>query len=175
MPKPLLWFLCVAVVVRLAWLALSVRNERALKQAGGVEHGTRTSTVLALVHLAYYIAAPIEGGLRGWPSGSTSVAGFLLYGFGIAWLAAVTALLGRIWTVKLIVAQDHRLVTHPLFRLVRHPNYFLAILPELVGYATAFGAWVTLVIGLTVYAVPLGLRIRQEEAVMRDRFPEYGS
>lgn len=175
MPKTLLWFLIVAFALRLAWLAHSIRNERALKRAGAIEHGARTSAMLALVHPAFYVAAPIEGALRGWPFGAVSGLGMLIYAFGIAWLAIVTTLLGRLWTVKLIIARDHRLVTHPVFRLVRHPNYYLAILPELVGYATAFQAWATLVIGLAIYAVPLGLRIRQEEAAMRDRFPEYGS
>lgn len=88
-------------------------------------------------------------------------------------LLVVSHLLGRLWTVKLMIARDHVLVTHPLFRWVRHPNYFLNILPELVGFALALHAWFTLVIGLAIYAVPLGIRIRQEERAMREHVPGY--
>jgi isoprenylcysteine carboxyl methyltransferase (ICMT) family protein YpbQ len=34
-------------------------------------------------------------------------------------------------------------------------------------------AFVTLVIGLAIYAVPLAMRIRQEEAIMRQTFAAY--
>src|SRR5437870_13907816 len=34
---------------------------------------------------------------------------------------------------KLLIASDHTLNQSGLFRWVRHPNYFLNILPELVG------------------------------------------
>ena len=40
-------------------------------------------------------------------------------------LVVVIRSLGRFWTVKLLLASDHVLVTNPLFRWVRHPNYFL--------------------------------------------------
>jgi isoprenylcysteine carboxyl methyltransferase (ICMT) family protein YpbQ len=85
----------------------------------------------------------------------------------------VIRILGRQWTVKLLVASDHTLVTHPLFRVVRHPNYFLNILPELIGLALALHAFWTLGIGLLLYLIPLARRIREEEKVMRSKFPTY--
>ena len=81
--------------------------------------------------------------------------------------------LGRFWTVKLLIARDHRLVSNPLFRWVRHPNYFLNILPELASFAVALDAYVTLIIGLPLYLMPLMIRIRQEEAAMSARFDRY--
>jgi isoprenylcysteine carboxyl methyltransferase (ICMT) family protein YpbQ len=75
--------------------------------------------------------------------------------------------------VKLIVARDHELVTHPLFRHVRHPNYYLNILPELVGFALALHAFATLLVGLPLYLVVLTMRIREEERVMTERFADY--
>ena len=102
-----------------------------------------------------------------------SVTGLAIYAFGAVMLVVVIALLGRFWTVKLIIARDHDLVTHPLFRAVRHPNYYLNILPELVGYAVTLHAWLTLVVGLAIYMVPLTVRIRQEERVMRETLARY--
>jgi hypothetical protein len=52
-------------------------------------------------------------------------------------------------TVKPIIAFEHVLVTHLLFRAL-HPNYFLTILPELVSHALTLHVFVTPVIGLIV-------------------------
>lgn len=64
-------------------------------------------------------------------------------------------------------------MTTPLFRFVRHPNYYLNIIPELIGFALTLHAFWTLAIGLPLYLVPLVIRIRQEEGTMRAHFPEY--
>jgi hypothetical protein len=79
----------------------------------------------------------------------------------------------RVWTVKLYLAPGHALNRHRLFRRVRHPNYFLNVLPELIGLALAFHAVATTVTVLPLYLVSLGIRIAQEEQVMRRRFPDY--
>jgi isoprenylcysteine carboxyl methyltransferase (ICMT) family protein YpbQ len=85
----------------------------------------------------------------------------------------VIRLLGRLWTVRLIIAEDHSLVRHRLFRIVRHPNYYLNVLPELVGFALVLHAYYTLLIGLPLYLIPLATRIRQEEQIMRKSFHDY--
>jgi isoprenylcysteine carboxyl methyltransferase (ICMT) family protein YpbQ len=169
----LLLFITVAVLFRVIMLAVSMRNERALRQNGAVEYGARNSLWLALAHVAFYISASIEGVVRQPAFDLVTISGLLVYSFGAVMLLIVSHLLGRLWTVKLMIAQDHELVTHPLFRRVRHPNYYLNIVPELVGFALTLHAYFTLVIGLAIYAVPLGIRIRQEEGVMRKHFPGY--
>ena len=173
MPHVIYLFIVAAFAYRFAMLAVSIRNEKRLKAEGATEFGASTSRWLAIAHVAFYLAATAEGLLRASPLDAVSAAGFAIYLFGAIMLFVVSRLLGRFWTVKLIIARDHALVTHPLFRRVRHPNYFLNILPELIGYALTLHAFVTLVVGLIVYAVPLTLRIRQEEAVMRKSFADY--
>jgi isoprenylcysteine carboxyl methyltransferase (ICMT) family protein YpbQ len=184
MPANLIAFCVVAVLLRLTTLVISVRHERALKADGAVEIGAGNSTLLALTHVLYYVAAIAEsswhgaiheGAIREGAATYDEVtwAGLALYAFGMVMLLLVIRILGRFWTVKLLIARDHELVTHPLFRRVRHPNYFLNILPELVGFALALHAWWTLVIGLVVYAVPLIIRIRQEEKAMAAKFERY--
>ncbi|TXH33473.1 MAG: DUF1295 domain-containing protein [Rhodospirillaceae bacterium] len=173
MSSGLLLFVILAVLFRLVLLVVSVRHERALKRDGAIEIGARNSLWLMLAHIAFYIAAVVEGCRRGVSIDTVSGAGMVLYVFGMAMLVVVLRLLGRFWTVKLLIAADHVLVTHPLFRWVRHPNYFLNILPELAGFALALHAYATLIVGLIIYAVPLVIRIRQEEAAMRTRFANY--
>lgn len=174
MPTYLLAFILVAVGLRFAALGISIRNEKRLKEEGGVEYGALTSGFLALTHIVYYLAAIGEGVTRAAPAGLVTFIGIALYILSMVALGWVIRTLGRFWTVKVIVAKDHELVTSSLFQRLRHPNYFLNILPELVGFALALQAWSTLVIGLPIYAVVLFLRIRQEEEVMRRHFPAYG-
>ena len=149
------------------------RKGRRLRADGATEYGVSVSRWLAIAHVAFYLAATAEGLVRNAPVDAVSITGFVIYLFGAVMLLVVSHLLGRLWTVKLMIARDHALVTHPLFRLVRHPNYFLNILPELIGYALTLHAFVTLVVGLIVYALPLALRIRQEETIMRGTFAGY--
>jgi len=179
MPANLIAFCVVAVILRLTTLVISIRHERALKADGAVEIGAGNSTLLALTHIAYYVAAIVESSWHGaihdgaLAYDGVTWAGLVLYAFGMVMLLVVIRILGRFWTVKLLIARDHELVRHPLFRRIRHPNYFLNILPELVGFALALHAWWTLVIGLVLYAVPLTCRIRQEEKAMAAKFERY--
>lgn len=167
-------FIVLAVLFRLASLFISIRHERQLKAAGAVEIGAANSALLAVTHTAFYLAAIAECFLTGGHIfDAVALAGLALYLFGAAMLVVVIRTLGRFWTVKLILAADHALVTHPLFRRVRHPNYFLNILPELVGFALTLHAYYTLAFGLPLYLTPLVIRIRQEEAAMRQRFAAY--
>lgn len=169
----MVWFVLLAALIRVAALAVSIRNERRLKADGAVELGGGNSAALALAHVLFYVSAAAEGLWRAAPLDAIGVTGFGLYGFGVVMLLVVMRLLGRRWTVKLIIARDHELVTHPLFRLVRHPNYYLNILPELTGFALALHAFGTLLAGLPCYLVVLARRIRQEDQVMKARFALY--
>ncbi|MEP0235888.1 isoprenylcysteine carboxylmethyltransferase family protein [Roseibium sp.] len=173
MPSVMIAFVALAIALRLGSLAISMRNEKRLKQQGAVEYCARTSAILALTHITFYLAAITEGFWRAAPLSGVSVLGMALYGLAMCALVWVIVVLGRFWTVKVIVARDHALVTNRFFNLIRHPNYFLNILPELIGFALALQACVTLLVVLPVCLFVLFLRIRQEQKVMRDRFPEY--
>ncbi len=174
MPRWYTLFFLAAIAFRLGTLRFSIRNERVLKKAGAVEFGRGNTLALTLVHTAFYAAALAEALLRRPRFDLLSFCGLCLYLFGAVMLVWIVRLLGRFWTVKLILASDHTLVTHALFRRIRHPNYYLAILPELVGLALALHAFVTLAVGLAVYAFPLARRIRLEDSAMRERFPTFG-
>ena len=170
----LIGFVLFAIAFRIVTLLISIRNERHLKAQGAIEVGAVNSAALALAHIAFYIAAITEGFSSGSHGlGGVAITGLAIYLLGAAMLVLVIRSLGRFWTVKLLLASDHVLVTNPLFRWVRHPNYFLNLLPELIGFALVLHAFQTLLIGLPLYLVPLVIRIRQEEAAMRARFPAY--
>lgn len=166
-------FVCIAIVLRVATLAISIRNEKRLRQNGAVEFGASTSKLLAGAHVVFYLVAIAEGFLWYAPVSWINVVGMALYAVSMGVLFWVIASLGRFWTVKIFLASDHQLNVNWLFRLVRHPNYFLNIVPELIGFALALQAFWTLVIGLPVYALILKRRIDEEEEAMRERFVQY--
>ena len=166
-------FVVIALVFRVGTLGISVRNEKRMKAAGAREFGRANSLALGILHTAIYVAAIGEGWWRAVQVDAMSVAGMVLYAVGAVGLVIVIRTLGRLWSLKLLIAKDHVLITHPLFRVMRHPNYFVGILPELVGFCVALHAWVTLAVGMPIYLVSLGLRIRREEQVMRTEFAGY--
>jgi len=173
MPLFMIGFIALAAALRFAALAVSIRNETRLRREGAVEYGAGTSTALALVHIVFYLAAIAEGLWRAAPVSAVTFIGIALYALSMIALAWVLRTLGRFWTVKIIIARDHELVTNRFFRLVRHPNYYLNIIPELIGFALALQAYGTLIAGLPVYLVILCRRIRQEEEALRGRFQAY--
>jgi isoprenylcysteine carboxyl methyltransferase (ICMT) family protein YpbQ len=162
-----LCFVAMAFAARLTSLAWSKRNERRLRAAGAREFGRFNSRALALAHLAFYAAAPVEAALRGRePSRRVGWLGVALYTVAMGMLVWVWRALGPLWTVKVLIGPQQRVVRSGPYRFCKHPNYFLNLLPELVGYGLALGAWRTLGWGLPCYARCLAVRIRQEEAAM---------
>jgi isoprenylcysteine carboxyl methyltransferase (ICMT) family protein YpbQ len=165
----------VAMLLRLGSLAVSIRHEKALKAHGAIEYGRRTSRLLAAAHALFYGGALVEGLWRSTQPTLWTTVGILLYVMSGIALLLVWRELNRLWTVKLIIASDHILNQSALFRWVRHPNYFLNIIPELIGLALIMGAWMVLVIGLPIYLMVLRVRIVQEEQVMKQHFPHYST
>ena len=166
-------FVAFALLFRIATVIVSIRNQRVLKEAGAIEFGVRNSNVLALAHVLFFISAIIEAILRPPVFDTISIIGLVLYSISVISILFVIRLLGRLWTVRLLIAPNHSLIRHPLFRIVRHPNYYLNILPELAGFALVLHAYLTLLIGLPLYLIPLVTRMQQEETVMRKNFTDY--
>ncbi|GIJ93114.1 hypothetical protein CAPN002_03320 [Capnocytophaga stomatis] len=97
----------------------------------------------------------------------TSKIGVALLVFAYLMLFYVIYQLKEIWTLKIYILPNHKINKSFLFKWVKHPNYFLNILPELVGIALLCKAYTTLCVMLPIYAVVLAIRIRQEEAAMK--------
>ena len=155
-------------VLRLLSLSYSIRNEKRLLKSGAVQYGKVNSLLLTLAHIVYYFSALYEAYTSGTTFNYFSVCGVFIKGFAYAMLFYVIYKLHDVWTVKLYIIPDHRIEKSFLFRTVRHPNYYLNIIPELIGVALLCNAWYTLLIGLPIYACLLAIRIRQEERAMKE-------
>ena len=99
-------------------------------------------------------------------------AGLLLYTLG--WVTAVTARiqLGRNWSdiEKSCIKQDHALVSHGLYRVVRHPIYTGDLL-LLLGLELALNSWA--VIGVVAVAIYVRQQAIREERNLLERIPGY--
>lgn len=160
--------------LRLISLAYSIHNEKRIQKLGAVQYGKTNSLLLTLAHIAYYFSALYEAHMSGTGFNVFSVWGVAIMGFAYVMLFYVIYKLRDVWTVKLYILPGHRLEKSFLFRTVRHPNYYLNVIPELIGVALLCNAWFTLCIGLPIYMCPLLVRIRQEEEAMKTLWASQG-
>lgn len=122
-------------VFRLVFLKISIKNEKAILANGGQEFGVQNTKYITILHILFYLSCFVEATIRQVHFDALSSVGLGLLVFSMFMLYVVTQLLGDIWTVKLMLVKNHKFVDHWLFRYVKHPNYFLNIIPELIGLA----------------------------------------
>ncbi|WP_107726933.1 isoprenylcysteine carboxyl methyltransferase family protein [Neisseria weaveri] len=160
-------FFIVFFLIRLVSLSISIKNEKRLIAEGARQFGEKNSKLLAAAHIAYYFLALAEAHIRGVPFDRVSAFGAGITAFALVMLFYVIRSLGKIWTLKIYIHPHHEINRSWLFRNVKHPNYFLNVIPELIGIGILCHAWTTMLFGLPVYFIILGIRIKQEEEAMR--------
>ncbi|MBF8807615.1 MAG: isoprenylcysteine carboxyl methyltransferase family protein [Enterococcus lacertideformus] len=160
-----LLFMIIATI-RLYVLKISNRNANRLINKGAVEYGKTTSKWLAILHTLFYFSAFFEGIIRKASFDLTGFIGICLIVFSFIMLFWVMKLLGNYWSVKLIFENNHQLVHHWLFERVKHPNYFLNILPELLGVGLLFHAYMTFGVFILPYSFCLYSRIKEENQLL---------
>ena len=97
------------------------------------------------------------------------VAGSLCLVLGLWLFHRSHADLGTNWSITLEVREKHRLVTHGVYRRVRHPMY-LALLIYSAGVALALPNWVAGPSYGVAMVLLFALRVRPEERMMREEF-----
>lgn len=161
---------------RLLTVVISAKNEKKLLLMGSIEYGKGISVFLVLAHFIYYGSCLTEGYNKGaFFQDTITVIGLVIYAFSIFILYYVIFAIRHVWTVKLIIAPKayHQINDSWLFKTFKHPNYYLNIIPELIGVAMVFHAWFSLCIGICIYLIPLSKRILLEEKLMRQNFQNY--
>jgi len=129
--------------------------------------------LLTLAHITFYFSCLTEALVFERTVNTYSFAGIAVFAFSMIILWIVIFSLWDIWTVKLIIAPVHVVNKSFIFKYFRHPNYFLNVIPELIGVALICQSWYTLMIGFPLYLIPLIVRIIQEEKIMKENFSNY--
>jgi len=156
------WFALAAQ--RLAELAHSRKNERAMQAKGGYEAYPGHFLVMRWLHLAWFASMLLEAP-KARPEPHIVALGLtcLLAGQGLrAW--AIRSL-GERWSVRIMVVPGEPLVAAGPYRLLRHPNY-LGVALELFGAPLLYGCWRTSLGFSAANAVLLAYRIRCEERAL---------
>ncbi|TDQ59810.1 isoprenylcysteine carboxyl methyltransferase (ICMT) family protein YpbQ [Mesocricetibacter intestinalis] len=158
------------LAIRFYSLSISIRNEKALLAKGAVQYGKTNSMLLSAAHILFYLCAIGEANYRNIELDALSLSGLFILCFAILMLFWVIASLKEIWTVKIYILPQHKINRSFLFKYFRHPNYFLNIIPELIGLSLFCQAKYTAMIGLPIYLLILTVRIKQEEKAMAPLF-----
>ncbi|MBO0474826.1 hypothetical protein IGL98_002448 [Enterococcus sp. DIV0840] len=166
MDKSLYMLFFIIAVFRIVVLFISKRHEKKLIDTGAKEYGQKVSKLLAILHTLFYFSAFFEGIIKGVKMDVISYIGMFLLLVSFIALIVVIKSLGKYWTVKLVIAENHELNTNWLFKYIKHPNYFLNIIPELVGVALLFHAWITFLVFIVPYSICLYLRIKEENKLL---------
>lgn len=163
-------FFAIFFGIRLYFLGISIKNEKNLIAKGATQIGEKHSKRLAAAHIVYYFSALISAIVVGAKFNGISALGAFIVSASLVVLWFIIQELGEIWTVKVYILPNHQINRSWLFRIFKHPNYFLNIIPELIGIALLCQAWWVLLIGLPIYGAILFIRIQQEEAAMKHLF-----
>jgi len=93
----------------------------------------------------------------------------LLGGIVIRWTAIHT--LGRYFTAKVVIKDDHRLVRAGLYKHLRHPAYTGALVAHL-GLGLSFSNLFSLTLSFVPYVVAALYRMQVEELALREALGE---
>lgn len=148
---------------RLAELRLSRRNERVLRQEGAVEHVPHQYVWMRLMHLAWFLAIPLEVYLLDRPFHPiVALAAALALGLGQLLRYTAIRTLGWRWSVRVFTLPGTPRVRKGIYRYLSHPNY-LGVAIELAAVPMLHGAWLTALVFTLLNGLLLTRRIRAEE------------
>ncbi|MGA2624155.1 MAG: isoprenylcysteine carboxylmethyltransferase family protein [Bacteroidota bacterium] len=107
---------------------------------------------------------------------SVSGLSLIVIGLIVRWIAILT--LRKYFTVDVSIVSDHRIVTHGLYRWVRHPSYAGSLL-SFLGLGICFSCWVSTLVVFLPILVAFIYRIRVEEKVLAaylgDEYGQYSA
>jgi protein-S-isoprenylcysteine O-methyltransferase Ste14 len=155
----------------LYWLASALNNKATLRRESLV---TRLMYVLPLlvgfVLIGWHDARWAWLNTRLWPRSLAAYwIGVALLVAGLAFSVWARVHLGRNWSGVVTVKEGHELIRTGPYGYVRHPIY-TGLIAAALGTAVASGT-VRAAIGVLIIAVSFLVKLRREEAFMRETFP----
>lgn len=157
--------LLIVLVIMVAELLLSRRNERRLRARGAWEPADDVYRTMRWAYPAAFVLMAVEGGVIGADPGPATVGGALVLAASKSLKAWVIASLGPRWTFRVLVLPGAALVTRGPYAFARHPNY-IAVIGELAGMALLVGARVTGPLATVLFSLLIRRRIAVENRAL---------
>lgn len=156
-------FIIFVVLLRIAELLLSKRNEVWLIQNGAVEYGHKHYPFIVALHVSFFIALVFEY----FTQQSVSFSPFLLqlYLILIAFKVWIVLSLGKFWNTKIYHISGLALQKKGLYKYIKHPNY-LVVVAEIVLIPLVFHLYYTAIFFSLLNAIMLYVRISAENKVL---------
>jgi protein-S-isoprenylcysteine O-methyltransferase len=136
----------------------------------------RSSIVILWIVIACSVCAGVAlqfvdaWSFRGHPATFRAVAFVLMLG-GIVIRSHAILTLGRFFTTRVAIHEEHQMVQHGLYRSLRHPAY-TGLLLAFAGLGVSFGNGVSLAVVMVPITTAFLYRIRIEEASLTEAFGE---
>jgi protein-S-isoprenylcysteine O-methyltransferase len=174
---PSLEFAQAFTILYLAWPVIELLNSiRGHSKRGHSQDRGSYGVIFLGIFLSLTLAFTMRGLNLGVVTGSAQLLGLAIMLVGVAFREWSIAVLGRSFSVRVVIKDGQRLTTKGPYRWIRHPAYGGALL-TIVGVPLALGTWagafVTAAIGLAAYSY----RVRVEEqallAAFGDEYREY--
>ncbi|HEX6593500.1 MAG TPA: isoprenylcysteine carboxylmethyltransferase family protein [Bacillota bacterium] len=162
-----MWILLLVIIgQRLIELMIAKRNERWMKERGGIEKGREHYKWFIVLHSLFFISLLWETSLS---SQRVSFNSFLFSIFLIAQIGRIWCIqtLGKFWNTKIIVLPRVALIRKGPYKFVKHPNYIIVAL-ELIVIPLLFGAYMTAIIFPIIHLLLLRIRIPEEERALKN-------
>jgi protein-S-isoprenylcysteine O-methyltransferase Ste14 len=162
----------LATIIRAFWICIEVPYLRRFK-VNPTRNWDKSSAGLwdfanAIEPIGMILGFTNIGRIR---TGSTVISAtgitLLVLGILIRWAAIYS--LGKYFTTKVVIQNDHRLIRTGLYKHMRHPAYTGALIAHL-GLGLSFSNWFSLAISSVPYLVAASYRMRVEETALRDAF-----
>jgi methyltransferase len=158
-----IFFITFIVVLRIAELLLSKRNERWLLQQGAVEYGKKHYYLIVVMHVLFIISLLLEYDIIQPTQYSTSF--LVLYLVLLVLKAWVISSLGSFWNTKIFHISKYPLVKNGPYKYIKHPNYIIVI-AEIAVIPLIFHLFYTAVIFTLLNAIILSVRIAEENKAL---------
>ena len=157
-------FISFIILLRIAELILSRRNEIWLLQNGAIEYGQKHYPYIVALHVLFIVSLIIEYSIT--QTASLSLFFLVLYLLFVLFKALVISSLGKFWNTKIYHIPDFPLMKNGVYKYIKHPNY-LIVIAEIAIIPLVFHLYYTAIAFTVLNAIILSVRIKEENKVLK--------